>query len=124
MVFDPFEEEGELSVQSPDEINSDMGDDRSVEEIKKDTRKLQAKTWANMLEMIQDIPDAEMKLPENILFVCKLNECTKEEDLEIIFGRFGGIRNCEIVRDWKTGDSLQYAFIEFETDKACEEGIF
>ncbi len=77
-----------------------------------------------MLEMIQDIPDADLKLPENYLFVCKLNECTKEEDLEVIFGRFGGIRSCEIVRDWKTGDSLQYAFIEFETDKACEEGIY
>lgn len=77
-----------------------------------------------MLEMIQDIPDADLKLPENYLFVCKLNECTKEEDLEVIFGRFGGIRSCEIVRDWKTGDSLQYAFIEFETDKACEEAYW
>lgn len=64
-----------------------------------------------------------MKLPENILFVCKLNPCTTETDLELIFGRFGSIRSCEVVRDWKTGDSLGYSFIEFETDKACEEGI-
>ncbi|MFO0131475.1 MAG: hypothetical protein ACK52J_02830 [bacterium] len=26
----------------------------------------------------KDIPDADMKLPENILFVCKLNPCTTE----------------------------------------------
>jgi len=63
-----------------------------------------------------------MKLPENILFICKLNPCTTESDLEIIFGRFGSIRSCEVVRDWKTGESLGYSFIEFETDKACEEG--
>lgn len=64
-----------------------------------------------------------MKLPENILFVCKLNPCTTETDLELIFGRFGSIRSCEVVRDWKSGESLGYSFIEFETDKACEEGI-
>jgi peptidyl-prolyl cis-trans isomerase-like 4 len=29
--------------------------------------------------------------------------------------------SCEIIRDWKTGDSLQYAFIEFETEAACIE---
>lgn len=27
----------------------------------------------------------------------------------------------EIVRDWKTGQSLQYGFIEFESEKSCEE---
>ncbi|MFO0131476.1 MAG: hypothetical protein ACK52J_02835 [bacterium] len=42
----------------------------------------------------------------------------------MIFSRFGGIRSCEVVRDWKSGDSLGYAFIEFETDKSCEEGNY
>ena len=65
-----------------------------------------------------------MKLPENILFICKLNPCTTEQDLDLIFSRFGGIRSCEVVRDWKSGESLGYAFLEFETDKSCEEGIF
>ena len=76
------------------------------------------------LQLFKDIPDADMKLPENILFVCKLNPCTTETDLELIFGRFGSLRSCEVVRDWKSGDSLGYSFIEFETDKACEEGIY
>lgn len=52
------------------------------------------------------MPDADIKPPENILFVCKLNQCTTERDLEIIFARFGPIKSCEVVRDWKTGDSL------------------
>lgn len=29
-----------------------------------------------------------------------------------------------MIRDWKTGQSLQYAFIEFETNAACEEAYF
>jgi len=50
-----------------------------------------------------------------VLFVCKLNPLTEEDALEIIFGRFGKIKKCEVIRDWKTGDSLSYAFIEYET---------
>ena len=30
---------------------------------------------------------------------------------------------CEIIRDWKTQESLQYAFIEFEKKEACEEAF-
>lgn len=56
--------------------------------------------------MLGDIPDADLKPPENILYVCKLNPITEEKDLEIIFSKFGLIRNCEVVRDWKTGSSL------------------
>lgn len=32
--------------------------------------------------------------------------------------------SCEVIRDWKTGASLQYCFIEFETQAACEEAYF
>ena len=53
------------------------------------------------------------------MFVCKLNPVTEEEDLEIIFSRFGKIKSCEVVRDWKTGDSLQYAFIEYFDKEVC-----
>ncbi len=41
--------------------------------------------------------------PDNILFLCKLNPITEEKDLEIIFSKFGTIKTCDIVRDWKTG---------------------
>ena len=65
-----------------------------------------ARTNAISLEILGDIPDAEAKPPENILFVCKLNPITEEKDLEVIFSKFGPIKNCDIVRDWKTGTSL------------------
>jgi peptidyl-prolyl cis-trans isomerase-like 4 len=38
--------------------------------------------------------------------------------------RFGEILSCDIIRDWKTGDSLQYGFIEFENAKSCEAALF
>ncbi|ONK66492.1 uncharacterized protein A4U43_C06F8760 [Asparagus officinalis] len=73
---------------------------------------------------IGDIPDAEIKPPENVLFVCKLNPVTQDEDLFTIFSRFGTVTSADIIRDYKTGDSLCYAFIEFETNEACERAFF
>lgn len=46
------------------------------------------------------------------------------QDLEIIFSRFGNITSCDIIKDWKTGDSLCYAFLGFDSDEACEEAYF
>jgi RNA recognition motif-containing protein len=71
--------------------------------------------------MIGDIPFAAVRPPENILFVCKLNPVTVDEDLELIFSRFGKILSCEVVRDRKSGDSLQYAFIEFDEQDSAEQ---
>ena len=42
----------------------------------------------------------------------------------MVFSQFGDIEDCEIVRDWKTGDSLQYGFITFKESRACEEAYF
>lgn len=50
-------------------------------------REKTAKSNAVVLEMIGDLPDADMKPPENVLFVCKLNPVTTDDDLEIIFTR-------------------------------------
>lgn len=74
--------------------------------------------------MVGDIPDADIAPPENVLFVCKLNPVTSDHDLSIIFSRFGTVKSCEVIRDQVTGDSLQYAFIEFEDRKACEDAYF
>ena len=46
------------------------------------------------------------------------------QDLEIIFSRFGKVTSCDIIRDYKTGDSLCYAFLGFDTDKAAEMAFF
>lgn len=50
-----------------------------------------------------------------MLFICKLNPVTSEEDLEIIFSRFGHVTSCDIIRDAKTGESLNYGFIGFDS---------
>ena len=34
------------------------------------------------------------------------------------------LRRCEIIRDKRTQASLQYAFIEFDTDESCERAYF
>ncbi|KAL4476628.1 hypothetical protein ABPG72_000787 [Tetrahymena utriculariae] len=99
---------------------SDKTEEQIIEEAKQQIQKMRE----IKLQMIGDIPDADMKPPENVLFVCQLNPVTQERDLEIIFSRFGVITRCEVVRDWKTGQSLQYAFIEFETEKSCQEAYF
>ena len=92
--------------------------------LEEELRDKDAKQRALVLEMIGDIPDADIAPPENVLFVCKLNPVTREEDLEIIFSRFGTIVSCEVIKDEKSGDSLQYAFIEFENKDDCEKAFF
>lgn len=54
----------------------------------------------------------------NANFLCS------DEDLELIFSRFGKVLSCEVIRDKRTGDSLQYAFIEYEDEKSCEQAYF
>ena len=71
--------------------------------------------------LIGDLPDADARPPENVLFICKMNKVTNSEALELIFSRFGEIRTCNVVCDSRTGLSLQYAFIEFEEQTSCEE---
>ncbi|XP_077522262.1 peptidyl-prolyl cis-trans isomerase-like 4 [Amblyomma americanum] len=97
---------------------------RPTEEIEEEIQSKEAKARATVLEMIGDLPDAEVAPPENVLFICKLNPVTTDEDLEIIFSRFGPVKSCEVIRDKKTGDSLQYAFVEFEQREHCENAYF
>ncbi|KAL8766038.1 MAG: hypothetical protein Q9209_007067 [Squamulea sp. 1 TL-2023] len=100
-------------------------DEATQEELnEKLRREREARAQALTLEIVGDLPYAEVKPPENVLFVCKLNPVTEDEDLDLIFSRFGKIVSCEVIRDKRTGDSLQYAFIEFEDQKACEQAYF
>ncbi|XP_037450717.1 peptidyl-prolyl cis-trans isomerase CYP59-like [Triticum dicoccoides] len=62
--------------------------------------------------------------PDNVVCVCNLNPITQDEDLDTIFSRFGTMTSAEIIRDCKTGDSLCYAFIEFEAKEDCEHAYF
>jgi len=96
-------------------------DGRTAEEIEESLQAKAAQSRAEVLEMLGDLPDADVKPPENVLFVCKLNPITEDEDLDIIFSRFGTVTSCEIIRDFKTGDSLNYAFVDFEEVSACTQ---
>merc|ERR1712013_3758 len=75
---------------------------------------------AQILVMIDDLPSTDAAPPENVLFVCRLNAVTRDEDLRVIFAQFGKVTECTVVRDWKTGDSLSYAFVAFERVCDCQ----
>ncbi|XP_070569143.1 peptidyl-prolyl cis-trans isomerase-like 4 [Ptychodera flava] len=109
-------------IGADEEIDDTKG--KSMEEIEEMVKAREAKARAQILEMVGDLPEADVKPPENVLFVCKLNAVTTSEDLETIFSRFGPIISCDVIRDQKTGDSLCYAFIEFEKEEDCEEAFF
>lgn len=94
------------------------------EEAERQARLRAAEASALTLEMVGDLPFANVRPPENVLFVCKLNPVTRDEDLELIFSRFGVIMSCQVIRDKKTGDSLQYAFIEFDKREDAEQAYF
>ncbi|KAF4619474.1 hypothetical protein D9613_004844 [Agrocybe pediades] len=94
------------------------------EEEEKIRREKAAAASALTLEMVGDLPFANVRPPENVLFVCKLNPVTRDEDLELIFSRFGTIMSCHVIRDKRTGDSLQYAFIEFDKREDAEQAYF
>ncbi|KAH8583299.1 cyclophilin-RNA interacting [Cryptosporidium sp. chipmunk genotype I] len=126
VLDDPFEDSPQLleiiPPDSPPEETDPLAQICDQDEIKvlNSISEREARSRAITLEILGDIPDADMKPPENVLFVCKLNPVTQDDDLELIFSRFGEVRSCNIIRDYKTGDSLQYAFIEFETKQQCE----
>lgn len=110
------------TVRIADDANlDDEVDEDTAEKVR---REREARAQALTLEMMGDLPFAEVKPPENVLFICKLNPVTTDADLELIFSRFGTILSCEVIRDKKTGDSLQYAFVEFEDKAACEAAYF
>ena len=91
------------------------------EEEERIRREKAAAASALTLEMVGDLPFANVRPPENVLFVCKLNAVTRDEDLELIFSRFGVIMSCQVIRDKRTGDSLQYAFIEYDKREDAEQ---
>ncbi|KAF8075406.1 hypothetical protein N665_1096s0006 [Sinapis alba] len=139
ILEDPFEDPSQLAEMIPDaspegkpkeEIEVDvrleddwvpMDEELGVHELEEIIRERAAHSSAVVLESIGDIPEAEVKPPDNVLFVCKLNPVTEDEDLHTIFSRFGTVISADVIRDFKTGDSLCYAFIEFEDKAACEQ---
>ena len=132
ILDDPFDDIPLMIV--PDSplpvIESDrLLDDENIEEfvnetqIRESIKEHEAKARAVILEMLGDLPDANIAPPENVAFICKLHHVTTDQDLYLLFSRFGPIKSCEVIRDYKTGNSLQYGFIEFENIRDCEEAV-
>eukprot|EP01029_Cantina_marsupialis_P006082 TRINITY_DN16622_c0_g1_i1.p1 TRINITY_DN16622_c0_g1~~TRINITY_DN16622_c0_g1_i1.p1 ORF type:complete len:490 (+),score=128.67 TRINITY_DN16622_c0_g1_i1:62-1531(+) len=102
-----------------DDVTLESDDELDDAEREEKARVAQAKTDALALTLLGKLPDEDVAPPENVLFVCKLNPVTEDEDLEAIFSRHGEIVSCEVIRDKKTAESLQFAFIEFKEKEAC-----
>jgi len=110
------------TVRIADDEEIDENADQAI--VEKLRREREARQQALTLEMVGDLPFAEVAPPENVLFVCKLNPVTDDESLQLIFSRFGQILSCEVIRDKRTGDSLQYAFIEYKDKPDAERAYF
>ena len=125
VILESIPEACEFDCQSPAEIVDEpvSPDGEDIEILQERKEAALAASRAVGLELMGDLPSAEVRPPENVLFVCKLNPVTDDEDLRVIFSRFGQVVNCDIIRDTKTGDSLQYAFVEFENNEVCERAF-
>ena len=108
VLDDPFPDPPELEIpdRSPEPstemkigsgsrigADEDLDDDEGMTEKEREElmKEKEAKAQATILEMVGDLPEADCAPPENVLFVCKLNAVTTDDDLEIIFSRFGKV---------------------------------
>lgn len=138
VLNDPFDDlEGMVIPEKSPEYKRDLSDNKHLdddfdiekffnendteEKIKEKLREQETKNKSVMLELLEDLPNSNVKPPKNVLFICRLNPVTQAKDLENIFEQFGPIKDCRIVRDKKTKQSLKYGFIEFEKIEDCEK---
>lgn len=106
-------------LPEPDDLNALL--EAETEESRREHLAAQAaQAKAEALVLLGELPDADVRPPDNILFVCKLNPATVGRSLAIPFSRFGRVVSSEVVTD-RRGESLCYAFIEFDERAACEE---
>ena len=69
---------GGVSLMDEQEKDDAKMDEAAVEEEnERQRRQREARAQALTLEIIGDLPYAEVKPPENVLFVCKLNPVTE-----------------------------------------------
>jgi peptidyl-prolyl cis-trans isomerase-like 4 len=120
----PDEETVPLRIPIDQVGEQDEDNDRALRSRELDSQRREDKSRAVVLEMLGDLPDADIKTPENVLFICKLNPATQDEDLELIFSRFDPAVKVEVIRDQATGTSLQYAFAEFSHKQQAVEAYF
>lgn len=89
ILDDPYEDPPGLAVPPESPLPSqaqlatvriadddDLDENLDPDEVEKQRREREARAQALTLEMVGDLPFAEVKPPENVLFVCKLNPVT------------------------------------------------
>eukprot|EP00762_Andalucia_godoyi_P006082 ANDGO_00400.mRNA.1 Peptidyl-prolyl cis-trans isomerase CYP59 len=135
ILDDPFEDPGDLSELNWTSINPSLRRNSegvlpkpvptflSRNEVDEFVRDVDSHARAVVLEVLGDLPDADARPPETVLFVCKLNPCTCDDDLAIIFSRFGKVVSCEVIRHRETRESLGYAFVEYDNQQDCERAF-
>jgi peptidyl-prolyl cis-trans isomerase-like 4 len=117
--------EERVAVDDTDLLLENVNDDeKKVAEREEEMERREAKSHAVVLEMLGDLPDADVAPAENVLFVCKLNPITTDDDLTLIFSRFDANARATVIRDPITQDSLCYAFVEFTSPQPCTEAYF
>lgn len=57
------------------------------------------------------------------LYVGNLSYQTTEDRLQSVFGAFGAVKSCSIVRDRETGQSRGFAFVEMDSDEQADAAI-
>ena len=74
----------DLKTDEKVEENENMGeiDDEAENAREKIRREREARAQALTLEIVGDLPYAEVKPPENVLFVCKLNPVTEGQSVD------------------------------------------
>ncbi|KAG5481985.1 hypothetical protein LSCM1_05698 [Leishmania martiniquensis] len=78
-------------------------------------------TLSLMLHVLNGVADVrgDIKPPDNVLFVCKLNPVTTGEGLALCFAQFGRVTSADVIHDATTKESLCYGFVTFESAEAC-----
>lgn len=64
------------------EENAEVDEEAEEESREKLRREREARAQALTLEIVGDLPYAEVKPPENVLFVCKLNPVTEGQIID------------------------------------------
>jgi len=67
-----------------------------------------------------EVSDFDMK---RNLIVNYLPPTLNQDDVKELFGRIGPVSNCKLIRNYTTGQSLGYAFIEYPTENLAAEAI-
>lgn len=134
IIDDPFPDDSHIQklipISSPKEIKEIEEEGIEMEDIinqVSDETKLvsllkehEIKTKTIALALLDDVVDSCKSPSENVLFICKLNSITHENDIKEIFSKFGKVVSVKIIKDKTSFKSLGYGFIEFERKEECE----